>query len=162
MNIYDAAKILGLSGEINIQDTKSAYRAACKKYHPDINPAGEDMMKVVNEAYEALKDYAGEIKSEQTDYGDLLNDALNAVSSLPALVIEICGSWVWLTGDTRAHKDALKEAGFKWAAKKKAWYFRPEQFSSRSKGTKTLEEIRTKYGSQRPHRNNNLIARGAA
>ena len=162
MNIYDAAKILGLSGEVNIQDTKTAYRAACKKYHPDINPAGEDMMKVINEAYDALKDYVGEIKSEQTDYGDLLNDALNAVSSLPALVIEICGSWVWLTGDTRAHKEALKEAGFKWAAKKKAWYFRPEQFRSRSKGSSSLEEIRAKYGSQRQHRSNHMIARGAA
>ena len=162
MNIYDAAKILGLSGTLNPQNTKSAYRAACKKYHPDINPAGEDMMKVINEAYDALKYYDGEIKSEQTDYGALLNDALNAVSSLPALVIEICGSWVWLTGDTRAHKDTLKEAGFKWAAKKKAWYFRPEQFRSRSKGSSSLEEIRAKYGSQRPHRSNHMIARGAA
>ncbi len=162
MNIYDAAKILGLSGSLNPQDTKAAYRAACKKYHPDINPAGEDMMKVINEAYDAFKDYEGEIKSEQTDYGDLLNDALNAVSPLPALVIEICGSWVWLTGDTRAHKDTLKEAGFKWAAKKKAWYFRPEQFRSRSKGSTSLEEIRAKYGSQRPQRNNHMIARCTA
>lgn len=120
------------------------------------------MMKIINDAYDALKKYAGEMKSEQTDYGDMLNDALNAISGLPALVIEICGSWVWVTGETREHKDTLKESGFKWAAKKKAWYFRPEEFSSRSKGTKSLEEIRAKYGSQRPHRNNNLIARRSA
>ena len=162
MNIYDAAKILGLTGTLNPQDTKTAYHAACKKYHPDINPVGEEMMKIINDAYDALKEYAGEMKSEQTDYGDMLNDALNAISGLPALVIEICGSWVWITGETRGAKDMLKEAGFKWAAKKKAWYFRPEEFSSRSKGTKSLEEIRAKYGSQRPHRNNNLIARRSA
>ena len=162
MNIYDAAKILGLTGTLNPQDTKTAYHAACKKYHPDINPVGEEMMKIINDAYDALKEYAGEMKSEQTDYGDMLNDALNAISGLPALVIEICGSWVWITGETREYKDMLKEAGFKWAAKKKAWYFRPEEFSSRSKGTKSLEEIRAKYGSQRPHRNNNLIARKSA
>lgn len=162
MNIYDAAKILGLTGSLNPEDTKAAYRAACKKYHPDINPVGEEMMKIINQAFDALKDYTGEMKSEQTDYGDLLNDALNAISGLPALVIEICGSWVWVTGETRGAKDTLKEAGFKWAAKKKAWYFRPEEFSSRSQGTKSLEEIRAKYGSQRPHRNNNLIARRSA
>jgi len=52
MNIYDAAKILGLSGSLKPQETKTAYRAAYKKYHPDINPAGEDMMKVINEAYD--------------------------------------------------------------------------------------------------------------
>lgn len=162
MNIYDAAKILGLSGDVTPQEAKTAYRASCKKYHPDVNPVGEEMMKVINEAYEALKDYSGAIKSEQTDYGDLLNDALNAVFGLSGLVIEICGSWVWLTGDTRAHKDALKEAGFKWAAKKKAWYFRPEQFRSRSKGSTSLEDIRTKYGSQQPKpRRNHMIAGGA-
>jgi len=161
MNIYDAAKILGLTGSLNPEDTKAAYRAACKKYHPDINPVGEEMMKIINQAFDALKDYTGEMRSEQTDYGDLLNDALNALFPFPALVIEICGSWVWVTGETRAHKDTLKESGFKWAAKKKAWYFRPEEFSSRSKGTKTLEEIREKYGSKRPHRGSNLIARGA-
>ncbi len=162
MNIYDAAKILGLTGSLNPEDTKAAYRAACKKYHPDINPVGEEMMKIINQAYDALKDYTGEMRSEQTDYGDLLNEALNAISGLPALVIEICGSWVWVTGETREHKDTLKEAGFKWAAKKKAWYFRPEEFSSRSKGTKSLDEIREKYGSKRPHRSSNLIARRSA
>lgn len=163
MNIYDAAKILGLSGNLNPQDTKAAYRAACKKYHPDINPAGEEMMKIVNQAFDVLKDYSGEIKSEQSDYGDLLNDALNAILGLSGLMIEICGSWVWVTGETRLHKDILKTAGFKWASKKQAWYFRPEEFFSRSKGTKSLEEIRAKYGSQAPYpRNSNLIARGTA
>ena len=162
MNIYDAAKILGLTGNLNPEDTKAAYRAACKKYHPDINPVGEEMMKIINQAFDALKDYTGEMRSEQTDYGDLLNNALNAISGLPTLVIEICGSWVWVTGETRQHKDTLKEAGFKWAAKKKAWYFRPEEFLSRSKGTKSLDEIREKYGSKRPHRNSNLIARRSA
>jgi len=76
MNIYDAAKILGLSGEITPEQSKAAYRDACKKYHPDVNPAGENMMKIVNQAYDALKKYSGQIKEDQqTDYGDLLNDA---------------------------------------------------------------------------------------
>lgn len=161
MNIYDAARILGLTGKLNPEDTKAAYREACKKYHPDINPVGEEMMKIINQAFDILKDYTGETKSQQSDYGDLLNDALNAIFNLPALSIEICGAWIWVTGETRAAKDTLKTAGFKWAGKKKAWYFRPEEFSSRSKGTKSLEEIRAKYGSQRPQRNSNLIARGA-
>lgn len=162
MNIYDAANILGLSGELNPQDIKAAYHAACKKYHPDINPVGAEMMKIVNEAYEALEDYTGEIESEQIDYGDLLNDALNAISNRPTLFVEICGSWVWVTGETRTHKYTLKDAGFKWAAKKKAWYFRPEAFSSHSRGTKTLKEIREKYGSCRPYSTErNLIVRGA-
>ena len=125
MNVYDAAKILGLSGEVTPEQVKAAYRQACKKYHPDRNPAGEEMMKIINQAYDVLKDYAGDIKEQPTDYGDLLNDALNAVFGLSGLVIEICGSWVWITGNTRDHKDALKAAGFKWASKKESVVFPP-------------------------------------
>ncbi len=150
MNIYDAAKILGLSGNLTPEDIKKSYREACKKYHPDINAAGSEMMKVVNQAYDVLKDYSGEIKEEQSDYGDLFNNALNSIFGLSGLIVEICGVWLWITGDTRQHRQALKAAGFKWASKKKAWYFRPEQFRSRSRGKSTLEEIRQKYGSDRP------------
>jgi len=162
MNKYDAAKILGLSGEITPEQAKSAYREACKKYHPDVNPAGEDMMKIINAAFDVLKDFSGEIHEKQTDYGDLLNTALNAVFGLTGLEIEICGVWVWITGNTRDHKEALKEAGYKWASKKKAWYFRPEQFRSRSKGEKSLDEIREKYGSYKPHRSGYMLMKGGA
>ena len=160
MNIYDAARILGLTGAITPEESKAAYRAACKKYHPDVNPAGDDMMKLINAAYDVLKEYEGETTEEPSNYGNALNEALNAVFGLSGLVVEICGAWVWITGNTREHKAHLKQAGFKWANKKKAWYFRPEEYRSRSKGSSTLEEIREKYGSTRPnhHRNNYMIA----
>ena len=45
LTIYDAAKLLGLSGKITSEQVKEAYHKACKKYHPDVNPAGEEMMK---------------------------------------------------------------------------------------------------------------------
>ena len=161
MNIYDAAKILGLTGEITPQDTKTAYREACKKYHPDVNPAGGEMIKLINAAYDALRDYSGDIKEQQTDYGDLLNEALNAVFHLSGLVIEICGAWVWITGSTHDHKDSLKGAGFKWASKKKAWYFRPDEYRSRSRGSTSLEEIREKYGSTKPQHRSGYMIGGA-
>ena len=161
MNIYDAAKVLNLSGEITPETVKQAYRAACKKYHPDINPAGAEMMKLINAAFAVLKDYEGVVKEQQTDYSELLNDALNAVLGLNGLVIEICGAWVWITGNTREHKDALKAASFKWANKKKAWYYRPTDYKSRSKGNSTLDEIREKYGSATPTGRKGYMLAGA-
>lgn len=151
MNIYDAAKILSISGKIDPEIVRAAYLAACKKYHPDINPAGAEMMKVVNAAYDVLREHSGTIKDEQSEYGELFNTALNSILPLHDLIIEVCGVWIWVTGDTRTHKDALKEAGFKWASKKKAWHFRPEQYRSKSRGKTTLDEIRAKYGSTKPH-----------
>ena len=85
-------------------------------------------------------------KSSKQTYSELLNDALNAVLGLQGLVIEVCGAWVWITGNTRDHKDALKAAAFKWANKKKAWYYRPAEYKSRGRGKASLEEIRANIG----------------
>ena len=150
MNQYDAAKILGLSGELTPELIKVAYRRASMKYHPDRNAAGLEMMKLVNQAFDVLKDFSGDVKEQQADYGDLLNEALNAIINIHTLSIEICGAWVWVSGDTRSHKDTLKEAGYKWASKKKLWYYRPEGFRSSSRGSLNIDEIRTKYGSTTP------------
>jgi molecular chaperone DnaJ len=50
-NYYD---ILGLDESATQEDIKKAYRKMSKKYHPDVNPEGEEMFKEVNEAYENI------------------------------------------------------------------------------------------------------------
>ena len=148
MNNYDAAKVLGISDSLTPDLIKQAYRRACMKYHPDRNPAGSEMMILVNEAYDVLKDFTGDLDTKQgSNYGDLLNDALNAIITLPDIEIEVCGSWVWLSGDTKTHKVIIKEAGYKWSPKKSMWYFRPAGFKSYGRGKYSMDEIRTKYGS---------------
>ena len=158
MQISDAAKLLNLTGDITPEIVKAAYIAATKKYHPDINPAGENMMKMVNAAYDAMKSYNGILDvdgtPESTPYPDAVNDALNAIIDLPGLNIEICGAWIWVSGNTREHKDTLKETGFKYASKKKMWNFRPEGWRSKSRGQTSMEEIRYKYGSDKPRARN--------
>jgi hypothetical protein len=151
MKQSDAFNILGIPGGQNVtpDDIKRAFRRAAQKYHPDRNPAGLEMMKMINAAYDVVRDFSGEVaESKQTDYGDVLNDALNTIISL-GLNIEVCGAWVWVTGDTKPHKDILKTSGFSWAPKKLAWYYRPADFKSLSRRTYSLDEIRTKYGSEK-------------
>jgi len=145
----EAAKILGIStGDINPESVKLAYRKACSKYHPDRNPAGLHMMQAINVAYDALRDFTGHVQHTANNYDDSLNAALNVAVTLYGVNIEICGSWVWVTGDTKTNKDALKSAGFRWSGPKKAWYFRPDDFKSRSHGKWSLDDIRSSYGSQ--------------
>lgn len=157
MNIKDALSILGLTANASAEEIKPAYRKASIKYHPDRNPAGLEMMKAVNVAYSFLVEinYNGSerpIDEEvNSDFGDMLNDAINAVVGLAGLNIEICGAWVWLSGETKAHKAAIKTAGFWWAKKKIAWYFRPPDYKSKNKGDWDLEKIRAKYGSVSVH-----------
>lgn len=159
MKIIDAAQILELSGQVTPEDVKRAYRQAAMKYHPDRNPAGAEMMKIVNAAYEVLEDYSGDIAQAGNDrqtggggsYPEALNEALNAVFDLNGLDIEICGAWVWLDGNTYQHRAVLKESGFRFASKKKRWYFRPENWRSTSRGQFSMEKIRQMHGSIRPN-----------
>ncbi|WP_020211120.1 J domain-containing protein [Gilvimarinus chinensis] len=149
MKNEDAAKILGITGEINPDTVKQAYRRASSKYHPDKGGSVE-MMQAVNQAYDTLKDFSGDVDAGDLDYGDLLNEALNAIINLQGINIEVCGAWIWVTGDTRPHKDALGKngAGFFWAKKKKAWYFRPSDYKSAGRGKFSLDDIRERHGSQ--------------
>ena len=153
MNIKDALSILGLTATADQDTIKAAYRKACAKYHPDRNPAGLEMMKAVNVAYQFLTkiSYNGAerpIDEEvNSDFGDMLNDAINAVIGLSGVDIEVCGAWVWLSGNTKAHKETIKSAGYWWAKKKCSWYFRPADYKSRNKGDWDMDKIRDKYGS---------------
>ena len=152
MIIKDALSILSISGEYNPEIIKTAYRKACSIYHPDRNPAGLEMMKLVNIAYETLKDESGKaIDSNSADISSYGTDIFNALSAIihMGFDIEICGAWVWLHGDTKPHRELLKESGFKWAPKKMLWYFRPADYKSKGRGKFSMDEIRNTHGSER-------------
>lgn len=124
-------------------------------------------MKIVNAAYEVLKDYSGNIEktdstreTEGDSYPQALNEALNAVFGIDGLDIEICGAWVWIDGDTFKHRAVLKDAHFRFASKKKRWYFRPENWRSSSRGQYSMEDIREKHGSIRPNVSRSRIEGG--
>ena len=133
MNQRDAAKILQINGEINPEIVKTAYRKLAMQYHPDRNPAGLELMKLLNVAFDALKDVTRVIDSGETDN--------------LGLTIEICGSWVWVSGNTKPHKEALKAAGYRWNSKKVKWSFRPADYRSYNKGKWSMDQIRATYGS---------------
>jgi hypothetical protein len=151
MITQDALNILGLGPDTTFEKIKAAWRKACFKFHPDRNPAGLEMIKMINEAYEGLKNYAqtDDLKPEESDtnYGEKINAALNSVMGLN-IDIEICGAWVWLSGNTFAVKNTIKKAGFRFARKKKSWFYRPEKYKSRNRRTWDMSKIREKHGSK--------------
>ena len=155
MKTIDALNILSITEkEISLEIVKKAYRQACKVYHPDINPAGHAMMQAVNEAFESLSKEAFPIQLNEFDtinnYGEVLNNALNEIINLMGLTIEICGAWIWVSGETKPHKETLKNAGYIWSQQKVMWYFRPQSSKTRFyRGKLSLDEIRFKYGSEK-------------
>jgi hypothetical protein len=133
---------------------KTRFRDLCKIHHPD---RGGDLatMQALNAAYEcALR---GEFRKTMSD--DDAEEAVNMsvavaakvaeIIGLEGLILEIVGRWLWVTGDTFTHRGALKTAGLWFASKKRAWYWHTPEDSVPRGGKKSLEEIRSTYGSQR-------------
>ena len=160
MNKYEALQMLGLKGKVSKKDIKKAYQIKAKEFHPDRNLHGAEIMKMINAAYDVAKklndvelDNIEVFENENIkNYPDALKKALQEIDSLAGLVIEICGSWVWVSGDTKTHKQALKSEGYKWSKNKSMWYFRPNSKRAyKGKGSREwgIDEIRETFKSEK-------------
>ena len=158
MLIKDALNLLKPEST-TLDAIKTAYRRASSKFHPD-KGGSTQMMQAINEAYEVLcaADHIEQPESF-TDYADELSEAINSIINLPGLDVELCGSWLWISGDTKTHKDILKANGFKFAPKKAMWSFHPTGFKSYGRGKASIDEIRGKYGSKTYTPGNRIYAR---
>lgn len=78
-----------------------------------------------------------------------VGDFTNQIEVLKTLdvTLEMCGTWLWITGDTKPVKDTLKSVGCRFAPNKGAWYIAPSG-AKRSRKHYTLEEIRAMHGSE--------------
>ncbi len=140
------------------EEVKAAYKEQVKALHPDNHPERDTtaefqaMQAEYMKAWDRLKNIhtneAGETYTKETtetaaEYMDLIDKLMR----IPGILIELCGSWLWITGDTYTSRDTLKALGFHWASKKHAWYYHKDPWHGHGcKGS--LDDIRIKYGSQ--------------
>jgi len=138
-----------------IEQLKAAYRKLALKFHPDKGGSTE-MMQMLNSQYAFMtakilsgSNFSQQERDFEANESVKYKDIINAIINLSGIEIEVCGSWIWVSGNTRMHKEVLKANGFYWASKKMMWYYRPAEYKSTGKG-KTFEigQIRAKYGSQ--------------
>ena len=147
------------------EEIKKEYKDLSKKYHPDLGGCVSTMKKINAEYKIALTKALQEAGKSLTEIEDFLahdeklRQALNEIVMIDEINAEICGCWIWVTGKTKACKEALKKAGFRWASKKKAWYWRDEsQKRTKSKRQITLEKIRCLHGSKEIKNNIPLLS----
>lgn len=76
-------------------------------------------------------------------------ELIKNLSEMKDIDIELCGTWLWVTGETKRYKDRLKELKFNYAGDKKAWSYHNEPFRKKSKKRLSLNDIRTTYGTQK-------------
>ena len=75
------------------------------------------------------------------------DECANQLKRLEGLVVEICGSWVWVAGDTIKHKQSLKTMGLFWSPSKRKWYWKPPNYMRRNRKSMSMGYIRTTHGS---------------
>lgn len=73
--------------------------------------------------------------------------AIDTLEGVEGISLEICGSWLWIDGDTKPVKELIKSVGGRFAGKKKKWYVRPDGAKWFHRKEQDMERIREGYGS---------------
>ena len=141
-----------------IEDCKEQYNQLVKKYHPDLGGDHEIMCKVNAEwdwlhkhNYNIHRGMDGQVYTDENqDIPDEVTEKfaalINALIRLDGVGIEICGSFIWLSGDTYRWRGPIKALGFKYSRNKKMWYMAPSKRRGRNNNW-SMDRIRMAHGS---------------
>lgn len=127
----------------NLEELKKQYKKLAKKHHPDMGGTEKDFIALKDEYDQLFKEL-----NKTEELNDTYRNIIDALINFD-IELEIIGTWVWVQGNTFSIKDKLKELGFKWAGKKKAWYWYEGEYKKHSKKDFTLDEIRTMHDSKK-------------
>lgn len=147
-----------------VEELKAQYRKLCMKHHPDRGGNTEDMQEI-NGEYEQLfmrfkdthrstredgpRTYEAEQKTAETPW-DFIN-ICNELFKLDGILVELCGRWLWIDGETMKHREQLKKLGCRWSKNKQKWSWHfPEDAAMKYKGKKAwnMDRIRSTFGSE--------------
>ncbi len=145
-----------------LEELRKQYKNLLKKYHPD-NGGSEEATKEINTEYERLfkilkdkhesrrkqtNDNESEYSKNMYDWENdkAIREVLEKIINFDGIDIEIIGAWIWTSGNTYKYRKQLKELNFKFASKKKAWYFHTEAFRKTSHKNLSMDDIRNYYG----------------
>ncbi|MEO3406818.1 J domain-containing protein [Mucilaginibacter sp. CAU 1740] len=137
-----------------LDEVKAQYKKLAKQFHPDLGGDTATMQEINKDyAFASAKAIKGENLSDEETENEILSSeayrkAIEQIIHLDGISIELVGYWIWVTGSTYPVRATLKGAGFFFASKKQAWYFRIAEYKVSQSSGKSLDEIRTKYGSE--------------
>lgn len=142
-----------------LEELKKEYKKLVFKHHPDKGGKTSDMQEI-NAEYDKLfaklknvhKSASGETytaKQETTETPEQFREIIEKLINLEGVEIEICGAWLWITGNTYPNRETLKSLNFKYSKGKNAWYWHEAGYRKHSRKSFSLDEIRDLWGSEK-------------
>ena len=135
-------------------ELRAQFRKLCKQLHPD-NGGNAELFVQMQEEYKQLlvklansDDKSQKAAKEEAQFTSEYADLIIKLQKLAGIVIEQCGSWLWLHGNTIVHKEVIKQYSFKWSKNKNSWYWAPNLSEKRQRGRYSMNTIRTMFGSR--------------
>ena len=132
----------------NLEEVKATFKNLAKKFHPDLSGFDSTaIMQEINKEYKyAIAQAAkfgtkkdGQKYTDQEVNDEILNaeeykKCLEILLKLEGITIVLAGSWLFIGGNTYAHKTQIKDSGCIWCNAKKVWAFRGVDYKSSKKG----------------------------
>lgn len=101
---------------------RKRYKQLVVQHHPDnggsdnaikeINSEYDILFKKLKNSYEHSESYQKSSDRQKQSYNSVkdqkIREMIVKLSRLQGLVIELCGVWLWVSGDTKRYKDELK------------------------------------------------------
>jgi len=137
-----------------LDEAKKLYYKLAIQLHPDKGGKKEDFQKMLNQ-FHAFKPSSQKFNTEfeQWDskkYADIVEQLIK----IKGIDIIICGSWIWLEGDTKPVKEQIKSINLNeymkrgFSRSKGQWYFSPIGYKKRSGKVLSYERIKDLYGAK--------------
>lgn len=153
-----------------MDEVRSEFRRLCLKLHPDKNPKEQaehytELFKEMTAEYEIFLEWfipkanaynEQKAKQENKDYWTTftfeqeseIGKMIVKLMQFKGIIIDVCGTWLWLSGDTKPYKDRLGKngLGFKWANQKQKWHWTPYEWKKKNHKVLPMEKIYELYG----------------
>lgn len=140
------------------EEGKKLYHELVKKFHTDNGGTDETVIKEINIEFSAWwKDHKNlhysadkheEYTQETEETAEEFIEIISKLSHMQGIAVELCGTWLWITGNTYPYREELKVLGARFSSTKKAWYYACG-LGRKHRGTKTMKQIRLEFGSRK-------------
>lgn len=138
----------------SLEDIKLQYRYLAMQHHPDRGGSVEAMQEInaeydrlfsryknIHYSFRTSETYEKETEETAEEFRDLIYELIR----LNGIKIEVIGSFVWVSGETKQHKERLKALGMKWSRNKCMWYHSPVGYRRFGKHDYSYDEIKSMY-----------------